>query len=163
MKKPANPTKDQAGLNTTIEVRVMVKKGNIKCTRCEEEKTEDNFYNDRSKPSGKKPRCKPCDKLSRDPEKRRAYEKQYWSKRKAVKAKIVKKSAQKNKEHHKQKRREYLKTEAGKKMYRRQTQKRYALKKAAFVENVNPIELWVEQGGVCYICFYFGNIEDVIN
>ena len=134
------------------------------CKKCGEDKELSEFYNDKSKPSGKKPRCKPCDLLSRDKKKRREYENRYWSDpvKKEEKKARVKRINLENKEKYAQKRREYLKTDAGRAMYRKQTQKRYALKKGAFVEDVNPIELFAEQGGVCYLCkvqFKFKEME----
>lgn len=134
------------------------------CKKCGEDKDSGYFYNDKSKPSGKKPRCKDCDKLSMDKENRREYEKNYWSDpdRKEKKRQMVRVSMEKNKAAYAEKRREYLKTDAGIAMYRKQTQKRYSMTKAAFVEDVNPMELFIEQGGVCYLCkstFSFKEME----
>lgn len=134
------------------------------CKKCGEDKDLSCFYNDKSKPSGKKPRCKPCDLLSRDKEKRREYEKKYWSdpEKKREKRERIKKAWSENKDRYADVRRAYLKTDKGIAMYRKQTQKRYALKKAAFVEDVNPLELFYEQGGICYLCnskFEFKEME----
>lgn len=124
------------------------------CKHCGEDKSPDSFYNDKSKPSGKKPRCKPCDSLSRDVEKRKVYEKEYWSdpKRKEEKKARIRRIMSENKEKYAEVRKRYLKTDAGRSMYRKQTQKRYAMRKAAFVEDVNPIDVYNEQNGVCYLC-----------
>lgn len=136
----------------------------MKCVHCGKCKDSSFFYNDKSKPSGKKPRCKECDKLSRNVEKRRAYEKEYWShpdrieKRRKQSRDTMKRHA----ERYAKRRKEYLKTDEGSAMYRRYTQKRYALRKAAFVEDVCPMQLYEDQGGVCYLCkgtFDFKSME----
>lgn len=134
------------------------------CCHCKKDKEPSDFYNDKSRPNGKKPRCKPCDLLSVDKKRRREYEKKYWSdpKKKEEKRKRIKGIWEKNKEKYADVRREYLKTDAGRSMYRKQTQKRYALSKAAFVEDVNPIDLFNDQDGVCYLCnqkFEFKEME----
>jgi 5-methylcytosine-specific restriction endonuclease McrA len=134
----------------------------FKCCLCNEKKDEQSFYNDKSKPSGKKPRCKSCDKTSLNKEARREYEKKYREENKEKRAAIVKKSMSKNIEHHKEQRRRYLKTDGGRTMYRKQTQKRYAIRKAAFVEDVDVMSLFLEQSGVCYLCggaFEFKDME----
>jgi len=61
----------------------------FKCVKCGQKKTENNFYNDKHKPSGKKPRCKGCDLLSRDKTKRAEYEKEYWGKRRERRREII--------------------------------------------------------------------------
>lgn len=136
----------------------------MQCVHCKEEKNPSEFYNDKSKPSGKKPRCKPCELKYIDKAGRAKYEKEYYSHpdRAEKKKDQVRKSMNKHKEAYKEKRREYLKTDKGIAMYRRQTQKRYAMRKAAFVENVDPLELYTEQAGVCYLCggkFEFKEME----
>ncbi len=134
------------------------------CCYCGESKDLSCFYNDKSKPDGKKPRCKTCDKLSRDPEKRKKYEREYLADPDRAKKKrsVIRKSMQKNKEKYAERRREYLKTDKGRAMYRKQTQKRYALRRSAYVEDVNPVELFKSQGGKCYLCdgvFKFEEME----
>lgn len=134
------------------------------CKKCGENKDPSEFYNDKSKPNGKKPRCKPCDLLSRDKKKRREYEKKYWAepKKKKEKQERIKRIMNENKERYAEVRKAYLKTDKGMAVYRKQTQKRYALKKAAFVEDVNPLELFNEQEGMCYLCnskFEFKEME----
>tara|TARA_R110000782_G_C14607304_1_gene391748 strand:+ start:109 stop:645 length:537 start_codon:yes stop_codon:yes gene_type:complete len=136
----------------------------MNCKHCNVDKDESMFYKDKSKPSGYKPRCKPCDLLSVDVERRKKYESEYWSdsERKIKKKATVKKSMLKNAEHHKEVRRKYLKTDKGIAMYRKQTQKRYALKKLAFIEDVSPLDLFNEQSGICYLCqksFLFKEME----
>lgn len=110
------------------------------------------FYKDKHKKTGYKPRCKSCDKLSLDVINRRAYEKKYREENKEVRAAIVKKSMSKNIEHHKRKRREYLDTEAGNAIHRKHSQTRRARVNNAFVEYVSPMDVYKDQGGVCYLC-----------
>jgi len=133
----------------------------MKCCKCLGEFDESFFYNDKSKPSGKRPRCKECDKLARNKEKRREYEKQYWDKRRDERRAIIIRSHNKNSIHHKEVRKKYLKTEKGIEMHRRQTQKRYALKKMAFLEDVNPKDVFDSQGGVCYLCLGVFEFKDM--
>lgn len=135
------------------------------CCHCNQNLDSSMFYRNKNTKTGFTCRCKECSKLYiKDKEKRREYEKKYWSDpdRKERKKQMVRSSMDKNKAAYAEKRREYLKTDAGIAMYRRQTQKRYAMAKAAFVEDVNPMELFAEQGGVCYLCkssFSFNKME----
>lgn len=134
------------------------------CCKCKNDLDVSLFYKDKHKPSGYKPRCKGCDKLSVDKVRRAKYEKEYYSdqSKKEAKRAVVRASCKKNKETYAEKRRAYLKTDKGMSMHRRQTQKRYATKKLAFVEDVSPIDLFNEQDGVCYICeskFTFKQME----
>lgn len=122
------------------------------------------FYKDRSKPSGFKPRCKPCDKLSRDVEKRRKYEAEYWSDpiRKEKKKAQVKRSMLKNKEHHQTVRAEYLKTDDGINTQRKSGQVTRCKVAGVYIEHVDPLNLYNEQDGICYIChekFTFKEME----
>ena len=122
------------------------------CCHCKEEKPASEFYKDKQKTSGYKPRCKPCDKLSLNPERRKEYEKEYRQKNPELRSSYVKKSMEANKEHHAEQRRKYLQTPEGKAMYRKQTQTRYALRKNSFVEVVDINAVYDEQEGVCYLC-----------
>lgn len=134
------------------------------CCKCKNDLEVTLFYKDKHKPSGYKPRCKKCDKLSIDKKRRATYESNYYSdpEKRNKKRAVVRASCEKNKEAYAKKRREYLKTDKGISMHRKQTQKRYALKKLAFVEDVSPIDLFNEQCGICYICkgkFTFKQME----
>lgn len=134
----------------------------MQCHKCLGEFDESAFYNDKSKKSGKRPRCKECEKKSINKENRKEYEKKYWDARREERRLIVRMSHNKNSSHHKEVRKKYLKTEGGIEMYRRQTQRRYALKKRAFVEDVNPKEVFKLQDGICYLCngrFSFEEME----
>lgn len=132
------------------------------CARCHIEKEESSFYVMKQSKTGLRPECKLCTKAGINKDYRKKYEASYREKNLDKRRKLSRDSSFKNKEHHKNVRREYLKTDAGKSMYRKQTQKRYALKKGAFVEDVSPIELFNEQCGICYICkgdFLFEEME----
>ena len=124
----------------------------FQCCYCKKSKAEIYFYKDKSTKTGHKPRCKMCEKLYIDKEKRRAYEKIYRTNNLLKRYLIVKKSMTKNKEHHKQKRIEYLQTEQGKISYKKYTQKRYALKKALIVEDINIKAIYADAQGKCFYC-----------
>jgi len=137
---------------------------NMECIKCRKNLSLDNFYNDNSKSSGKKPRCKKCELLYIDKDRRRKYEAEYWSHPDRIEKKRKKQRDHMaaNKDKYKEKRKEYLKTDKGIAMYRRQAQKRYAMEKAAYVENVDPLEVYQSQDGVCYLCngkFTFKEME----
>jgi len=132
------------------------------CICCCVEKTHENFYKDKKKKTGFRARCKECEKLLINKESRRAYEKSYWDKRRDIKRKIVLNSYYKNEEHHKEKRKEYLKTENGQMHHRKDTQNTYAKNKNIFIEIVDPGELYRAQKRICYICngfFEFNKME----
>ena len=136
----------------------------MECIKCKKDLPLADFYNDKSKHSGKKPRCKKCDSLSIDKDRRRNYEAEYWSHPDRIEKKRKKQRdhMSANKEKYKEKRKEYLKTDKGIAMYRRQTQKRYAMRKAAFVEDVDPLGVYQSQDGICYLCgewFEFKEME----
>jgi 5-methylcytosine-specific restriction endonuclease McrA len=124
----------------------------ITCFHCKTAKPEFEFFNDRSRPNGKKPRCKPCDKLSLDRDRRREYEKEYRKANPERRSAIVKRSMDANKEHHNAKRREYLDSPRGRDRHRAHGQARRARERTAFVEHVSHSELYVEQVGRCHIC-----------
>lgn len=134
----------------------------FKCCHCGEEKSQDNFYKDKQKVTGFKPRCKVCEKSYIDLANRKKYESIYRENNKEKRAEIVKKSMQKNIEHHKAVRNIYRKTEAGIASFRKYTQTRYARMKSAFVEYVKPLEIYKSQSGICYLCgekFTFKQME----
>jgi len=132
------------------------------CVRCFESKDESCFYVMKQSKTGLRPECKACTKAGVNKDRRREYERSYRDRNLEQRRKIVRESSARNKEHHKEVRRKYLQTEAGQSMYRKQTQKRYALRKAAYVEDVSPIDLFNDQAGVCYLClkkFEFKEME----
>jgi len=124
------------------------------CKKCGNDFPESMFYKDKSKPSGFKPRCKPCDKLSIDVERRKKYETIYWSdpERKEKKKAQVKRSTLKNKDHNKQVRTEYLKTDEGINTQRKSGQVTRCKVAGVYIEHVDPLYLYNEQDGICYIC-----------
>ena len=91
------------------------------CIYCKEEKLLSEFYNDKYKPDGKKPRCKICEKEYIDIEKRRIYEKIYWDSRRIERRIMILKSINKNKKkHHETRKKRYdtLKFKIKQKSYR---------------------------------------------
>ncbi len=128
---------------------------NMICVKCKEDLAESMFYKDKHKPSGFKPRCKPCDKLSVDVDRRRKYETEYWSDpiRAKKRKQQIKKSMEKNKDHHKKIRSEYLKTENGINTQRKSRQVTRCKSKGVYVESVDPLELYKQQDGICYLCY----------
>ena len=135
----------------------------IKCKNCEKTFDESNFYNDKSKPSGKKPRCKACEKLTIDVKRRREYEKKYWSDpdRKEKRKAQIRRSMAKNMDAYKVKRKEYLKTDAGMNTQRKAGQVTRCKSAGAYIEHVDPLELYQEQNGVCYMCLEQFNFKDM--
>lgn len=135
----------------------------IKCVKCELTFDESSFYRDKSKPSGRRPRCKSCEKLSVNKERRRAYEKEYWSnpERAEKRREQVKKSMLKNADAHKLKRKEYLKTESGINTQRKAGQVTRCKKAGAYIEHVDPLSLYHEQNGVCYMCLEQFDFKDM--
>lgn len=133
----------------------------FKCCHCQETKEETFFYKDKQKKTGFKPRCKACDLLSRDKSLRAAYEKTYWDQRRDERRKMILSSHNKNKQKHKERRAIYLKTDSGLASYRKYTQTRYAKIKKAFVEHINPIDVFNAQGGFCYICKNHFDFKDM--
>lgn len=136
----------------------------LTCVHCNLSFDESNFYKDKHKPTGRKPRCKGCDKLSINRDRRREYEKKYWSHpdRSERKKRQVKKSLLKNEVKHKEKRKEYLRTTAGINTQRKSGQATRFRKAGSFVENVDPLEVYHKQKGVCYMClgkFTFKEME----
>lgn len=122
------------------------------CTRCKNTKMEDDFYNDKNRSNGKTAQCKACMKEGLDRERRREYEREYKGRHPEKRAAIARNWYEKNKSHHKATREAYLKTEQGRATYRKYTQKRYALRKEAFVEPVDVFGIYQAQDGICYLC-----------
>lgn len=132
------------------------------CSKCKQSKHKSDFYRDKSKKTGYRPECKPCSKKSVNKERRREYEKKYWDERREDRRKIILKSHNKNKAHHKQQRKIYLQTEQGKERHRQHGRNRLKREKEAFVEDVCHRLLYEEQGGICYLCdkrFEFNEME----
>jgi len=125
------------------------------CVKCKYDLPESMFYKDKSKRSGFKPRCKSCEKLSIDIERRRKYESEYWSdpSRKEKRKAQIKKSILKNKEKHKEIRSKYLKTDKGINTQRKSNQVNRCKGAGVYVEHVDPLSLFNDQDGICYMCF----------
>jgi len=124
----------------------------LKCSKCCQKKPENDFYKSTASPTGYRPDCKICFKLSVNKDNRRAYEKEYRQKNLARRSAIVRRSMKKNEEHHKDVRRAYLASPEGLAAHRRHGQTRVAREKNAFVEVVCPREVYASQSGECYLC-----------
>ncbi len=124
----------------------------FKCCCCKAEKGEDSFFRDRYRPSGRKPRCKVCEKLYLDPENRKRYEKEYRHKNRERRAFIVRKSVNKNKVHHQEILAQYRKTERFKINHRKHGATRRALERGAFIEIVDYMEIYIKANGFCEYC-----------
>lgn len=124
----------------------------FKCCHCSQRKEENQFYKDRSKLSGKKPRCKTCEKLYKDMDKRRIYETQYRLKNPEKRSKVLANYYALNKEAHLKVQAEYRKTERFKNLHKNHGVKRRLLFKSAFIENVNFFELFNESSKACFYC-----------
>jgi len=124
----------------------------IKCCYCKKYKFFLYFYKDKSKPSGFKPRCKECEKLYINRKNRRLYEKKYRKKYPEKRRKILKKYYKNNKEKHKITQSKYRKTEQYKINHRKHVNKRRALMKNAFVEDVDYYEIYIKYNCKCVYC-----------
>lgn len=66
------------------------------CIKCKKILSLVNFYKDKQKKDGLRPRCKKCEKDYIDKERRRKYEKEYWGKRKERRQEILRKARKKH-------------------------------------------------------------------
>jgi len=123
-----------------------------KCSHCGKILPETEFYKDQAKKDGLTCRCKTCKRLTQNADYRRRYEKKYRETHKQQRSEIVKRSMKRNEEHHKEQRRIYLKTQKGMEMYKRQTQNRYALRKASYVTRVDTVKLFYDSPKKCFYC-----------
>lgn len=80
-----------------------------RCCHCEKLKKSTEFYNDKSRPDGKTPRCKDCFGLNVNKKKRLKYEKEYRDKHRERKREIKNKCYANNKEKYHKKRQERYK------------------------------------------------------
>ncbi len=83
----------------------------FKCCNCKAEFPEDYFYRDKSRPSGRKPRCKACEREYLDRENRREYEKEYRNKSPEKRRNIMSRWYEKNSDHYKEVQAAYRKTD----------------------------------------------------
>ena len=125
------------------------------CSKCGLEKDSTEYFKQKQNKDGLSGFCKKCHNKTINKDKRSRYEKEYWSRpeNKNRRRQIVKKSALKNKEHHKEVRKEYLKTDSGLNAQRKSDQVNRCKGKGVYIEHVDPLELYNEQNGICYMCF----------
>lgn len=124
----------------------------FECCHCKQDKKEDDFFRDKYRPSGRKPRCKKCEKLYLDKDKRKIYEGEYRKKHPEKRSKILAKYYQKNKDQHKAIQDKYRQTEAFKSNHRKHTTARRARMNNAFIEHVDYQEIYNSAKGLCFYC-----------
>ena len=124
----------------------------IKCCKCEILYHESNFYRDKSRPNGFKPRCKPCDKLSLDRTNRKEYEKLYRQKNPLKRKEIVKKSFLKNINHHRAVLAVYRTTESFYRNSRNHTAEYRARQTPALIEKFDCWSLFNSSNRQCFYC-----------
>lgn len=124
----------------------------FKCCHCGKVKSEINFYRDRHKRSGYKPRCKDCEKLYKNKELRRQYEKEYRQKYPQKRALILSNYYKKNKKKFKSSQDRYRKTDQFKINHKKHGATRRAREAGAFFEEVDYKKVYLEEGGKCFYC-----------
>ena len=122
------------------------------CCHCKKEKHATEFYRDRSRPSGRRPRCKICEKEYKDYIKRREYEKQYRMKNPEKRRKILASYYKENKEKHHSQQKIYRTTDNFKINQKRHNATRRARIAIAYKEDVNYIEIYNKAKGLCFYC-----------
>ena len=139
-----------------MNYHLTILKGNFmkwfKCCHCNVVKDETCFFRDKSKKTGLKPRCKPCEYLYLDKAKRQIYERAYWSQRKEAKAAIIKKSVLNNLDHHNRIQAKYRATDEFKIKHKIHGANRNARMRKAFVEKINSQDIYHAQNGKCFYC-----------
>lgn len=124
----------------------------FKCFHCGKEKPIDLFYRDRSRPSGRRPRCKECEKLYIDRARRRQYEKDYRTNNPEKRSIIMARHYANNKKSHKRRQDAYRETDSFKNNHRKHAATRRAKMAEAFIEEVNYNEIYTNSGGRCFYC-----------
>jgi len=108
-----------------------------RCTKCGKSKPRGDFYNDRTRPDGKYPYCKDC---------QRQYARRYAESQNAKKAEWRKAHPKLMRQY----RRRYY--EQNRERWSAYTQDRRARLYNAFVESVNRSVIYERDGGICHIC-----------
>ncbi len=121
----------------------MPKDGMYHCSCCDQVLPVEEFHKDKARPSGLSPHCRHCVKKRttrwavENPDRRRLAAKLYREAKPEVAARA---------------RAKYLRTEKAARQARKHAAKRRALKKAQFVEDVDPVVVFERDGGICGIC-----------
>lgn len=124
----------------------------FKCCHCQMSFPETDFYNDKSKPSGKKPRCKECDKQSLNKQIRREYEKQYRVSNPLKRRTILSKWYETNKDHFKEVQAKYRETEQFKTNHRNHSAIRRSRLRGNKFETIDFLAIYKDHP----FCFYCG-------
>lgn len=124
----------------------------MKCCLCKISFPESFFYNDKSKPSGKKPRCKECDKKSLNKEIRKEYEKQYRIENPEKRRKILRKWYSINKDRFREVQEQYRKTQQFKANHRSHSAIRRSRLHGNKFEKIDFLEIYKNNP----FCFYCG-------
>ncbi len=123
-----------------------------RCCHCKELLPETCFYRDKSKPSGRKPRCKKCEREYIDKDNRRKYEKNYQQLKPEKRREIMRGWYERNKDHHQRVQDRYRKTEQFKANHRNHAAIRRSRVKGNEYENIDFISIYKEHP----YCFYCG-------
>lgn len=132
----------------------------FKCCHCNKYYTKDRFYQDKSKPSGIKPRCKVCEKLYKNYQLRREYEKEYRANNPDKRRKILSKWYINNKDHHKQVQTNYRKTDQFKINHRKHFAVRRARIKNTVHESIDYQSIYINNP-FCFYCHRPLEIQEV--
>lgn len=130
------------------------------CTYCKITKKTTEFFKDSTKKDKLTCRCKDCIKKTLNRERIKEYSKLYWSDKLEKRRKIVIISHNKNKEHHKKIRKEYLKTTNGKLKHREHSHTRRIKFKNQYVEKVDFNNIYLKFNGFCFYCNKKININE---
>jgi 5-methylcytosine-specific restriction endonuclease McrA len=132
----------------------------FKCCHCKCDFPEDNFYRDKSKPSGRKPRCKSCEKEYLNKDRRREYEKKYRESMPEKRRTILRRWYENNKEHFYEVQQKYRGTDGFKLNHRHHGAVRRTRLKNNKYEKIDLKSIY-EKHPFCFYCGMELKIEDV--
>jgi 5-methylcytosine-specific restriction endonuclease McrA len=124
----------------------------LKCCHCKDDFLEENFYRDKSRPSGRKPRCKKCEKEYLNRENRRKYEANYRKEKPDKRQKIMRTYYENNKESHNETKKKYRLTDQFKANHRHHS----ALRRARILNNGTEKIDFIDVYKTDPKCFYCG-------
>lgn len=124
---------------------------NLICCHCKQSKLTSEFYRDRSRKTGFRPRCKVCEKLYVNKELRRKYEKEYRLKNPEKRKKILANWYIENKASYTIYLKKYRQTEGYKILRRNHDENRRARLRNQFVEKVDLYSIYL-QSPFCFYC-----------